>query len=515
MKRKKRKKAQRRQQKNRQQKQERRQRKLKQRLTHKAFKAPQGPLLADLPIDYELAERTRVLPYGGLGVFHLLVTKLKLPETINQHVKVLKRHLPYFESDHILSLCYNYLTGGKTLEDLKRLRQSEVYLDALDLERVPAPSTAGDFLRRFDEAAILKLQQALNQVRVKLWQRQRAAFRKQAVIDVDGTFSETDAQCKEGIDYSGHKRAWGYAPLLVSLAKTGEPLFVVNRPGSAVSHLGAVPWMDRALDLVEPIFDQVYLRGDTDFSLTANFDKWHARGAQFIFGYDAIKPLVAQAEALSEAAWSPLERPPGYEVKTKARSKAHNLKQEIVHERAYKKITLVKEEVASFAYRPGKCARRYRMVVLRKRERITRGAEVLEERHRYLFYITNDQQQTSAQLVLFIDGRCNQENLIEQLKNGVPAFHAPSNTLAANWIAMVIAALAWSLKAWYGLLIKEPGLRRAVVRMEFKQFLRRFICIPCQIVRQGRRLIYRIVDFTLDTVTFLRLFARLKSLEFP
>ncbi len=80
---------------------------------------------------------------------------------------------------------------------------------------------------------------------------------------------------------------------------------------------------------------------------------------------------------------------------------------------------------------------------------------------------------------------------------------------------MVIAALAWSLKAWYGLLIKEPGLRRAVVRMEFKQFLRRFICIPCQIVRQGRRLIYRIVDFTLDTLTFLRLFARLKSLEFP
>ena len=113
---------------------------------------------------------------------------------------MLKRHLPYFESDHILSLCYNYLTGGKTLEDLKRLRQSEVYLDALDVERRPAPSTAGDFLRRFDEAAILKLQQALNQVRVKLWQRQRAAFRKQAVIDVDGTFSQTDAQCKEGCD---------------------------------------------------------------------------------------------------------------------------------------------------------------------------------------------------------------------------------------------------------------------------------------------------------------------------
>lgn len=515
MKTKKRKKNQRRQQKNQQKKRERRQRKLKQRLQHNAFKAPKRPLLAPLPIDYQLAERTRVLAHGGLGVFHLMATRLKLPETINQHVKVLKRHLPYFESDHILSLCYNYLTGGKRLEDLRRLRENEVYLDALEVERLPAPSTAGDFLRRFDEAAILRLQQALNQVRVKLWQRQAAAFRRQAVIDVDGTFTETDAQCKEGIAYSGHKRAWGYAPLLVSLAQTAEPLFVVNRPGSAVSHLGAAPWMDRALDLVEPIFDQVYFRGDTDFSLTENFDKWHARGAQFLFGYDAIKSLVARAQALPDEAWSTLERPPCYTVKTTPRSKAKNLKQEIVQARAYKKITLVKEEVASFAYQPGKCRRAYRMVVLRKSERITRGAEVLEERHRYLFYITNDEQQTSAQLVLFIDQRCNQENLIEQLKNGVPAFHAPSNTLAANGVAMVIAALAWSLKAWYGLLITEPGLSQEVVRMEFKQFLRRFICIPCQIVRQGRRLIYRIVDFTLDTVTFLRLFERLQCLDFP
>jgi len=155
---------------------------------------------------------------------------------------------------------------------------------------------------------------------------------------------------------------------------------------------------------------------------------------------------VAQAEALSEAAWSPLERPPSYTVKTQARSTAHNVKQEIVHERAYKKITLVGEEVASF--RPGKCARRYRIVALRKRERITRAAEVLAGSggaRGIGTCFTHDQQQTSAQLVLFIDGRWNQENWIEHLKNGGPAFDAPSNTLAANWMAM--AALAWSLKA--------------------------------------------------------------------
>ena len=88
------------------------------------------------------------------------------------------------------------------------------------------------------------------------------------------------------------------------------------------------------------------------------------------------------------------------------------------------------------------------MVVLRKTERITRGGRLVEERQRYLFYITNEEAMTTEAMVLFIDGRCDQENMIEQLKNGVPAFHAPCDTLEANWVAMVIGALAWSLKAW-------------------------------------------------------------------
>ena len=490
-----------------------RQQNLHHRLAHKNFTASKKPLLGQLPIHYRLSERTRVLAYGGLGAIHTLITKLKLPQTINDHVQVFSRHLPYFESDHVLSLCYNMLTGGKTLEEVNRLRRDEAYLDALAVERVPAPSTAGDFLRRFDEAAILKLQEAINTVRLKVWNKQPARFRKRATIDVDGTLTETQAECKEGIDYCAYKRKWGYAPLLVSLAQTREPLFVVNRPGSVP--LGAAPWIDRALDLVEPVFDEIYLRGDTDFSLTQHFDQWDRRGVKFIFGYDAMKNLVEIAEALPEAAFSVFERPEAYTVKTRRRAKPKNVKQQIVHERGYKKITLVQEDLAEFAYRPGKCKRAYRMLVLRKTERITQGGRLVEERQRYLFYITNEQAMTTGAMVLFIDGRCDQENTIEQLKNGVPAFHAPCDTLEANWAAMVIGALAWSLKAWYGLLIEEPRLRHQVLRMEFKQFLKRFICLPCQIVRQGRRLLYRIVHMTFDTLLYLRLFERLKALDFP
>ena len=141
-------------------KQVKRQRKLKARLAHKSFTSPSRPLLGGLPIDYEIGERTRVLSVGGVGAIHTLVRRLELPEAINANVSVFKRHLPYWESDHILSLCYNVITGGKPLQDINRLRTDEVYLDALGVSRLPAPSTAGDFLRRFEEADIVDLMEA-------------------------------------------------------------------------------------------------------------------------------------------------------------------------------------------------------------------------------------------------------------------------------------------------------------------------------------------------------------------
>ena len=263
--------------------QAKRQQKLQERLAHRGFANASQPLLRDLPISYEIADRTRVLSVGGLGAIHTLVTKLALPGLINQRVSVLKRHLPYFESDHILSLCYSVLCGSKPLQDINRLRGDEVYLDALCVKRLPAPSTAGDFLRRFKQDDILDLQEAINEARVKIWKTQPEVFFKQAIIDMDGTVFSTDAECTEGIDYCAYKKMWGYGPLILSLAHTCEPLYVVNRPASMPSHQGVAPWLDRALKWVAPRFKEIWLRGDADFSLTVHFDRWDEQGVKFIW----------------------------------------------------------------------------------------------------------------------------------------------------------------------------------------------------------------------------------------
>jgi hypothetical protein len=114
---------------------------------------------------------------------------------------------------------------------------------------------------------------------------------------------------------------------------------------------------------------------------------------------------------------------------------------------------------------------------------------------RYFFDITNQWTWEPAEVVFFANDRCNQENLIEQLKNGVRALRAPSNTLESNGAYMVIAALAWSLKAWLALLLPRAADRQGLLTMEFKKFLAEVVLLPCQVVRAGRRLVYRFLHW--------------------
>jgi len=175
-----------------------------------------------------------------------------------------------------------------------------------------------------------------------------------------------------------------------------------------------------------------------------------------------------------------------------------------VRRKGYKNIRLVGEQVAQFSYRPGACKKDYRVVVLRKDLVIQKKGEKVKEEVRYYFYITNERQRSNAEVVYFANDRCNQENLIEQLKNGVKALRLPSNTLESNWAYMVIGALVWNLKAWLALLQPEACHRQALLSMEFKKFLAVWLLLPCQILQSGRQLIFRVLQYNEWVAVLLR-----------
>jgi len=468
------------------------------------------PMLKASNIVYEMAERAQGMNCGGIGAIHLMVQRLGLVEDLDRNLELLKVHLPYHESDHVLNITYNIVAGGERLEDIEQRRQDEVFLNGLGAQRIPDPTTAGDFTRRFSEPDIIALQECVNRARLKVWKVQPEGFLKEAFIDVDGTIVGSCGECKQGIGLS-YKGIWGYGPLLVSLANTKEVLYLVNRPANAASHSGSVEWIDRAVALVMPVAGKVTIRGDTDFTNTAQLDRWDEEGLKFILGMDAHEKLVKIANELAASAWKRLERLPKYEILTEPRRKAFRYKEQIVIEKAFANKVLVAEDVAEIEYKPVKCGRNYRVVIVRKNISVQKGEKALIDEIRYFFYITN-RTDKAAKIVGLANGRCDQENVIEQLKNGVNAMRMPVNDLLSNWAYMVMAASAWNLKAWYGLLTPDRERGLELVKMEFRRFLQAIIQLPCQVVRTSRRVIYRILGYNSWLKDFFATWERLQQL---
>ena len=474
------------------------------------------PMFRARNIDYDIAERTRGLAYGGIGAMHLLARRLGLIDKIDRRLHLLKFHVPYHESDHVLNFAYNALCNGTCLQDMELRRNDAVFLDALGARRIPDPTTAGDFCRRFSVGHINILQDTYDDVRMGVWRRQPARFFDLAILDVDGTLTETSGNCKEGMDIA-YDGTWGYHPLVVSLANTREVLRLLNRSGNRPSHEGAAAALDHSIEICfRGGFVKVLQRGDTDFSQTQHLDRWDDDGRiHFIFGFDSKANLVEMADQLPSRAWKKLIRPPRYQPQSGERRRPDNVKDRIVRQRGFETLRLQSEEVAEFAYQPTACKRPYRMVAIRKHISREKGEACLPglEEVRYFFYITNDWVSNANEIVFSANDRCHQENLVQQLHHGVYALSAPVDGLESNWAYMVMTSLAWNLKAWAALTLPETGRWQEKYRaekdwllnLEFKAFVNALVAIPCQVIHTARRLLFRVLAYNPHQAIFFRL----------
>lgn len=456
-----------------------------------------GPVFANRRVRVHVQQRGEITPYGGVSVAHDLAMRLGLDRDINRSIRLLKINLPYLESDHVLTHVYNQYVGGRCIEDIANLQHSDALKHLLGACRIPDPSTAGDFLRRFDEYHLRELQAVIDRAREKVWREIPRSRRKVGTIDLDSSIKAVYGQCKQGADFS-YNGQWSYHPLLATLAETNEPLRTINRPGNRPSPEGAAEALHEILPMVGRHFRKLFVRGDSKFYQRAIIAECERHGASFALVMDGYAVLHGLADSLPPSAWKPFsahrpEQVAQAAADKKTRRKRRRIRAKRAKERGYQTLATTKQWVAEFEYAiprgdkdrdEGPAGRAYRVVVKRQQVDISAGQNYLFTEYRQRFVITDipHSDMDASEVFCFAYGRCDQENIIEQFKNGIAAMRMPTGELLANSAFLMAGQLAWCLRSWLSAL----ALPKESTHWEWKWFRQAFVYIAAKITHSAR-----------------------------
>ena len=457
----------------------------------------QGRVMRHPLLHLEGDPRGEITHYGGLVLAQQFVRRFGVAQQLDNALTLFKRHAPYYESDHVLALAYTLYADGRCLEDQAALQGSEAVRRLVGACRIPDPTTAGDFLRRFKTAQSLEqLSRVIDEVQEAVWLKLARTVRRRrkkhelALVDLDGHIKPLYGVQKEGADFS-YDRRWSYQPLVVSLGGSGECLKVVNQPGSARSSDAAAKALKEVLPRVMRHFRNALVRGDTDFDRSDVFNAAIEEGAYFAIGGRVHPNRAALVERIAEENWKPFV--PRAKREERSGSSRHgrtpNYRRQKAAERGYRRLRTVKQWVSEIAYQPHGLGAACRMIVRRILIEETDGQGALFSHFRYRLVLTNlPRSYTARQIIDLTYQRCDQENVIEQFGQGIAGWRMPVAEFRGNSAWLEIARLAWNLGKW----IAQVALPSEVVRWEWKRFRRHFVYIAAKVLKSGRRLVVRL-----------------------
>jgi hypothetical protein len=441
--------------------------------------------------------RGEITHYGGLVLAQQFMRRFGVAQRLDNALALFKRHAPYHESDHVLALAYTLYADGTCLEDQAVLQGSEAVRRMVGACRIPDPTTAGDFLRRFRTVEdIERLSGVIDEVQEAVWSKLPSRVRRQrkkhelALVDLDGHIKPLYGVQKEGADFSYDGR-WSYQPLVVSLGGSGECLKVVNQPGSARSSDAAAKALKEVLPRVRRHFRGALVRGDTDFDRSDVFNAAIEKGAYFAIGGRVYPNRVALVERISEEDWKPFV--PRAERQPQGGSSRHghtpNYRRLKAAERGFRTLSTITQWLSEIEYHPHGLASACRMIVRRILVEESDGQGALFYHFRYRLVLTNlPRSYTARQIIDLTYQRCDQENVIEQFGHGIAGWRMPVAEFLGNSAWLEIARLAWNLGKW----IAQIALPSEVVRWEWKRFRRHFVYIAAKVLKLGRSWVVRL-----------------------
>ena len=467
-------------------------------------------------LNLENDNRGEITHYGGLVLAQQLVRRFGVAKRIDEGLKLLKRHAPYHESDHVLALTYTLYADGTCLEDQGALQGSEAVRRMVGACRIPDPTTAGDFLRRFKSAQeVGQLSAVSDEVQEAVWSKLPAKVRRHrkkhemALVDLDGHIKPLYGVQKEGADFSYDGR-WSYQPLVVTLGGSGECLKVVNQPGSARSSDAAAGALKEVVPRVKRHFKSAIVRGDTDFDRADVYQAVIEQGAYFAIGGRVYANRAALAERISEKRWQRFypraEREPSGGPSRQGRTP--NYRKNKAQQRGYRTLSTVKQWISEIEYQPSGVPFPCRLIVRRILIEETDGQGVLLKHFRYRMVLSDLPRSYTAQKIVDLTyQRCDQENVIEQFGHGIAGWRMPVAEFMGNSAWLEIARLAWNLGKW----IAQLALPAEVVRWEWKRFRRHFVYIAAKVLKLGHSVVVRLAGSHRYLPDILTAHARLQT----
>jgi hypothetical protein len=362
--------------------------------------------------------------HAGTVLLQDFAQRLGVEQVLDEELQVKERERGYSEGQAIKGLIYNLILGGAHLSDLEVLRGDPGTQELLGTETLLAPTTAGEFLRKFDIGDVHDLQR----VHLRLQQRVRGHQQtKRCTIDLDSSIYEQCSTAKEG-STKAYNGAIGYHPLLAFWAEEGELLFSHLRRGSAYTARNLL-WFLREMYKRVPDTAEKYLRADSGFYSKSGVEWCEAHGFLFTITAEQTAPLLAAIAALPEQSWQLL---PEYEL----------------------------SEVAELRYQPTGWAHPYRYVV--KRELAVRKTGELY--WKYHATVTNDEVRSARALVVWHLQHATMENAIKEHKSGFGLEKLPTQKFHANWAYLLIGQLAFNLLAWFKRLVLPPAYHQVTIK---------------------------------------------------
>lgn len=463
-----------------------------------------GPVIRAPKLQLSVDERSVVTNHGGLALFLGFVRQFGVAQEIDASVSVLKKHMPYHESDHVLAQAATLFIGGTCIEDMAALQHSEAARRMFGACRLPDPTTSGDLLRRFDRRehpeALPGLRHAVDVVQSKVWRKlarrdKRRKRERLAIVDIDGHMKQLYGVQKENADFS-HRGVWSYYPLVLTLATSGECLAVRNRPGNHRQAQGTAELLDEVLPRVTGHFGKTLVRADSEFDHVDIREVCRAHGAHFAFVGREFRDRPGIAASIQEKHWKvfvprahrrvqSLAQQPGYRPRRKKRDQRRRR----ARARHYKELHLAKQWIAEVPWTPPGANETYRLVIRRQLIEHRKGQMFLCADYRYRYVVTDLPRSYSTQDV--VDEtyqRCDQENLIEQMGSGIAMWRMPVAEFDGNCAWLEIARLAWNIGKW----IAQLALPEEAVRWEWKRYRNAFVHAPAAAIKGGRRINVRL-----------------------